>query len=335
MNNEQSPIARSTASNSSIAAETPSIMSHSSSVSPLGDYALSCPAGPIERGYFTSTAPAVSNVLSAMDGYSDRFNPEAMGYSSSSGSPDEHAVLLDSFHGSISPPVLVSDGSLLRLSAENMASQTSSQSMFSLCRHPEQQQTHVLSNYYDQDYINHRRHSTSIVPFYHQDFDSPNSATVPQVNLDSPSGYESINKKPYYQPDCRRNSFPEHVCQKSHSHSTEKKHSSSRKQSRHKDKKRCTNCHASTSPSWRRSISKDTKGNLLCNACGLYEKTAKKKRMLLTQPDGNTKVIRKRDFREFKCSNCKSDTGARWRKIPNSKEDRVVCEKCARSLARR
>lgn len=40
-------------------------------------------------------------------------------------------------------------------------------------------------------------------------------------------------------------------------------------QVRDKPKKRCSNCHSVQSPSWRRSILKPTKGNLLCNACGL------------------------------------------------------------------
>lgn len=36
-----------------------------------------------------------------------------------------------------------------------------------------------------------------------------------------------------------------------------------------KVKKRCSNCYAINSPSWRRSIAKHSKGDLLCNACGL------------------------------------------------------------------
>ncbi|KAI7876291.1 uncharacterized protein EV154DRAFT_526051 [Mucor mucedo] len=42
-----------------------------------------------------------------------------------------------------------------------------------------------------------------------------------------------------------------------------------KRQVREKSKKRCSNCHASNSPSWRRSVSKHSKGDLLCNACGL------------------------------------------------------------------
>lgn len=40
-------------------------------------------------------------------------------------------------------------------------------------------------------------------------------------------------------------------------------------QARDKPKKRCSNCRSVQSPSWRRSILKTSKGDLLCNACGL------------------------------------------------------------------
>jgi len=42
-----------------------------------------------------------------------------------------------------------------------------------------------------------------------------------------------------------------------------------KKPSRTKGKKKCSNCHATDSPSWRRSINKSSKGELVCNACGL------------------------------------------------------------------
>ena len=43
----------------------------------------------------------------------------------------------------------------------------------------------------------------------------------------------------------------------------------SKRHSRSKEKKRCSNCYATKSPSWRRSTNSLTKGELLCNACGL------------------------------------------------------------------
>ncbi|GAN06611.1 hypothetical protein MAM1_0130d06098 [Mucor ambiguus] len=101
-----------------------------------------------------------------------------------------------------------------------------------------------------------------------------------------------------------------------------------RKPSRSKGKKKCSNCHATDSPSWRRSISKSSKGELVCNACGLYEKTAKRKRMLVTGEDGTTKVVRKRDPRGFCCSKCGAEDSTRWRRFD---ERTVHCEKCVRS----
>ncbi|KAL7325239.1 hypothetical protein PS15p_207749 [Mucor circinelloides] len=100
-----------------------------------------------------------------------------------------------------------------------------------------------------------------------------------------------------------------------------------KKPSRTKGKKKCSNCHATDSPSWRRSISKSSKGELVCNACGLYEKTAKRKRMLVTNEDGATKVVRKRDPRGFCCSKCGAKDSTRWRRFDDNS---VHCEKCVR-----
>ncbi|KAL9560016.1 hypothetical protein MBANPS3_000131 [Mucor bainieri] len=101
-----------------------------------------------------------------------------------------------------------------------------------------------------------------------------------------------------------------------------------KKASRGKGKKKCSNCHATDSPSWRRSVNKSSKGELVCNACGLYEKTAKRKRMLVTGEDGTTKVVRKRDPRGFCCSKCGAEDSTRWRRFD---ERTVHCEKCVRS----
>lgn len=48
-----------------------------------------------------------------------------------------------------------------------------------------------------------------------------------------------------------------------------KKHSYNKRHTREKGKKRCSNCYSNNSPSWRRSVSDISKGDLLCNACGL------------------------------------------------------------------
>ncbi|GAA5807674.1 hypothetical protein MFLAVUS_001045 [Mucor flavus] len=105
-----------------------------------------------------------------------------------------------------------------------------------------------------------------------------------------------------------------------------------KRHSRDKSKKRCSNCFSNNSPSWRRSISAPSKGALLCNACGLYtfEKTAKKKRMLVINDDGTTKVVRKRDARDYSCSTCGVQNVARWRRV----QDSILCEKCSRRSQR-
>ncbi|KAI8982578.1 hypothetical protein BDB01DRAFT_153457 [Pilobolus umbonatus] len=99
-----------------------------------------------------------------------------------------------------------------------------------------------------------------------------------------------------------------------------------KRQGRTKEKKRCSNCYATKSPSWRRSNDTHTKGELLCNACGLYEKTARTKRMLVTYDDDNVKVVRKRDTRNYCCTVCNMKNFTRWRMI----EGKLQCERCAR-----
>lgn len=50
---------------------------------------------------------------------------------------------------------------------------------------------------------------------------------------------------------------------------SDKKSSYAKRHSRNKDRKRCSNCHTTQSPSWRRSTSESSLNALLCNACGL------------------------------------------------------------------
>lgn len=48
------------------------------------------------------------------------------------------------------------------------------------------------------------------------------------------------------------------------------------------------------------------------------EKTAKRKRMLVTNEDGSTKVVRKRDPRGFCCSKCGAKDSTRWRRFDDN-----------------
>ncbi|KAI8987231.1 hypothetical protein BDF20DRAFT_848950 [Mycotypha africana] len=106
-----------------------------------------------------------------------------------------------------------------------------------------------------------------------------------------------------------------------------KKANYKKKQPHQKKKKRCFNCHSTNAPSWRRSISEKSKGSLLCNACGLYEKTQGTNRKLVTHPDGLTKVVRKRDAPNYCCSQCGNREATKWRK---SNDSLLICEICLR-----
>ncbi|KAI0236093.1 hypothetical protein L0F63_004414 [Massospora cicadina] len=55
--------------------------------------------------------------------------------------------------------------------------------------------------------------------------------------------------------------------------------------------KRCTNCRCEETPSWRRC---QNGINLLCNACGLYEKLHCRPRPIFIDKDGYIKVVRDR-----------------------------------------
>ncbi|OAD80232.1 GATA-type zinc finger transcription factor [Phycomyces blakesleeanus NRRL 1555(-)] len=66
-------------------------------------------------------------------------------------------------------------------------------------------------------------------------------------------------------------------------------------------KRKCTNCGAKNTPSWRRGLNNS---NLLCNACGLYERVNGKKRKVMLQPDGSIKVARGEDSEHSKCTRC-------------------------------
>ncbi|KAI9020864.1 hypothetical protein CLU79DRAFT_202767 [Phycomyces nitens] len=107
--------------------------------------------------------------------------------------------------------------------------------------------------------------------------------------------------------------LPEHSRLLSKSPSTESVKSKKKSSSRNKDvKRKCTNCGARNTPSWRRGLNG---GKLLCNACGLYERVNGKKRKVMVQPDGSIKVARGDDSEHGKCASCLTQEAKRWCKI--------------------
>lgn len=83
----------------------------------------------------------------------------------------------------------------------------------------------------------------------------------------------------------------------------------------------CSNCHVTTTPSWRKSPD----GNhLLCNACGLYQKLHSVSRPFAVTPEGRTKAIKK-DFISFPCCYCRSSFMCYRRQDMGN---RNICDTC-------
>lgn len=83
----------------------------------------------------------------------------------------------------------------------------------------------------------------------------------------------------------------------------------------------CSNCRVTSTPSWRKSPD----GNqLLCNACGLYQKLHSISRPFSVTPEGRTKAIKK-DFISLPCYYCKSPFGCYRRQDVGNKN---ICDLC-------
>jgi hypothetical protein len=94
--------------------------------------------------------------------------------------------------------------------------------------------------------------------------------------------------------------------------------------------KKCSNCGATSTPSWRRCPAGKL---LLCNACGLYQKLHNRPRPFRVAEDGSIRVQRAairedppRDDDEAKiCANCGTNDTPLWRKV----EKLLCCNACA------
>lgn len=91
-------------------------------------------------------------------------------------------------------------------------------------------------------------------------------------------------------------------------------------------RKICSNCGSISTPSWRRC---PEGRNLLCNACGLYQKLHNRPRPLRIREDGSVQVIRNLNSTSRNiCQNCKTTDTPIWRR---SQGDRslLLCNACA------
>ncbi|KAI7865066.1 hypothetical protein BDF14DRAFT_1098170 [Spinellus fusiger] len=83
----------------------------------------------------------------------------------------------------------------------------------------------------------------------------------------------------------------------------------------------CTNCNATSTPLWRRSPINE----LLCNACGLYQKLHKVPRPKTLKVNTPRKEVREEDVLQLVCSNCYTRTTPLWRK---DEEGASLCNAC-------
>jgi len=85
--------------------------------------------------------------------------------------------------------------------------------------------------------------------------------------------------------------------------------------------KECSNCKIRITPTWRRGKN----DNLLCNACGLYEKQNNKSRPFEKLENGFTKVFKDNNIIKHICANCKVEKSPTWRKGLNGQ---TLCNAC-------
>lgn len=89
-------------------------------------------------------------------------------------------------------------------------------------------------------------------------------------------------------------------------------------------RKICSNCGSISTPSWRRC---PEGRNLLCNACGLYQKLHNRPRPLRIREDGSVQVIRNvNSSNKNFCHNCKTTETPIWRRSLNGL---LLCNACA------
>ncbi|KAI8974974.1 hypothetical protein BDB01DRAFT_380360 [Pilobolus umbonatus] len=83
----------------------------------------------------------------------------------------------------------------------------------------------------------------------------------------------------------------------------------------------CTNCDATTTPLWRRSANDE----LLCNACGLYQKLHNAPRPKTLKPHTTRKDSNEDEIPRLMCSNCSTSNTPLWRK---DDEGAPLCNAC-------
>jgi hypothetical protein len=238
--------------------------SSAASTSPVGDFALSYPQGvnPTAVCYAPTQVPFFMNTYDYYNGptYNQAYvNQQAMPYTSSTSS-EEHLYFTN---GDINTTTSSPSSSMSSVYTSNVylnnIRETPLLTDSAVHEHTEYTVTSPVSgsSYQKKKIANYQS------AFSHLTLADPAAL----VSNDFSDKQHLETKKPGY-----FSSYKQHQNfhnQRQHEKSDVKKTHHIKKSSRNKGKKKCSNCHATDSPSWRRSICKSSKGDLVCNACGL------------------------------------------------------------------
>ncbi|PHZ11394.1 glucocorticoid receptor-like (DNA-binding domain) [Rhizopus microsporus ATCC 52813] len=151
--------------------------------------------------------------------------------------------------------------------------------------------------------------TTQSLQFNHQGFTPPISASTSAV---MPTNIED-NSHLLNQPNANYS-----LSEPSSPHDKSYRKSSN---SQSENKPVCTNCGATSTPLWRRSAEDE----LLCNACGLYQKLHNAPRPKTLKPHNARKESKDDEGSQLVCSNCSTTTTPLWRR---DDEGAPLCNAC-------
>ncbi|KAG1308311.1 hypothetical protein G6F64_006146 [Rhizopus arrhizus] len=141
---------------------------------------------------------------------------------------------------------------------------------------------------------------------------------VPMQFTTNHQGFTSTSIQPQIEESHIPNNYSMSAPSSPHHHDKSGKRPSS---SHLENKPICTNCGATSTPLWRRSAEDE----LLCNACGLYQKLHNAPRPKTLKPHNARKESKDDEGSQLVCSNCSTTTTPLWRR---DDEGAPLCNAC-------